>query len=281
MKTADSAIVYLDDGREAEIVAALKDGSGYVVAPRLRYDPEDLDPDWDGCLDEDGWLSEALEKVSRVHSVPPVDAYVAEVAGLRREIDEERDRLAAIRTEIGSAMEERRGLARKLADVPGLKHLDDFLEGKMTHFAVLGFGAFKVLTKDAFLREEGRRIEFRALSLFGDVEAGAVRWMRNQYKDGSGSWTECVPCLSWDEARTVVAERLRDLFAAPVGNNSRCNQWCLAIPPAKEFAVEIPEHVLDHVAAERTKEAEREVETAQAQLDVAMTKLRAAKGGAE
>jgi hypothetical protein len=158
--------------------------------------------------------------------------------------------------ETRAAQKERLDLAKKLAHLPALRHLDDFIEKRITH-VLFGGADYKILPIDQAFAENGvySRKGQKLLTLYGDV-GGNLQWRLNQYSDGSG-WTEDVtPCLSLEEAEaTRMANILADLDIA-MGDyaDGRKYRITVTVKAADLYGVEVsPEQREAFVDAERER----------------------------
>jgi hypothetical protein len=143
-----------------------------------------------------------------------------------------------------------------------LNRIEDFIDKKITHLAVFGYGAPKVATFDEAMRdfEYGRfSNDIKLLCLFGKSN-GDLEWRVNQYYDGSGSWKEVIPCQSEAEALTAVKEHTEK----PRGD---VMQW------AFEFGVPVSQEYAGAVREQRRKALEAEVGKAKGNLAEAEHKL--------
>lgn len=112
-----------------------------------------------------------------------------------------------------------------------LKGIEDFLDGKITHYAVNRGYSREILNLDSVTDEfrNGQRL----LCLFGKSD-GNLMWGLNQYKDGSGFFHDVTPCCSLEEAKEVIKKSITP-------DNIRCSDIRLA----KEYGIEINQKKLD------------------------------------
>lgn len=159
---------------------------------------------WDGEL--------RIINKSALHDTPPrrkLDAEIAELhatgKNLARQIWERQQGLAAFERDADARM-------AKLKRHKALERLDDFIEGRITHYVWVNWGPPTIERfEDAASKDENRfgTDKLKLLTLFGRAD-GDLEWGVNQYTDGSGHNTRVIPCQSHDEA----VEAARALFAA-------------------------------------------------------------------
>lgn len=163
--------------------------------------------------DEDG--EEFLDRVvivSDVYANPPVQVRDATVAELDAKIYALKQQLRGFETDIRQKQAEMKGLMERLSSVPALRNLEAFIEGKMTHFVVKRFSSIEILTKDQALDDNDCYDKgVKLLSLFG-TSKGNMSWKLNQYKDGSGTWTEVYPATSLEDAKAQAADLLNEAW---------------------------------------------------------------------
>src|SRR5262249_25554574 len=93
-----------------------------------------------------------------------------------------------------------------------LKRLDDFLAGNITHAVRARYSGISIGTFAEVFEEGGRYDKgVKLLTLFGDKKCG-LSWHLNDYRDGSGSYTEIFPCTSLEDAKAVAQSKLDALF---------------------------------------------------------------------
>lgn len=258
------ATVYLLSGRECEYVSAA--GNQHVVAPLYdtEYGPETRDH----------------KLVDRVYREAPSEKLASEVLALET-------RLADLKAQIRDGETvvrefERDAVARKarLTAHAGLQRLDDFIAGRITHFAMVGYDPpYRIDTFDQALKpseSECRTRSLRLLSLFGGTN-GDLTWNINRWSDGSGSWNECIPCTSYQEAEVMILARIeKDLHEKWAKESSR--PWVMdkIIVCAKSFGVPVPEEIETAVTAYKVQAAQDRVAKMRAELDSAEAYLAAA-----
>lgn len=196
--------VFSLNGQRAEYACSIP-GEGHIVRPI-----------YEGMGDEDAPFVGEATTWSRIFSKPPTEV-------LHKEVQELTDETVRLNEELSKMREDRRSLdtdykARmaKLQRHEKLKRLEDFLDGKLTHYAKFPeYGAPRVgLIADEKSGDERHTNDLKLLSLFGKSK-GDIAWMLNRYYDGSGSnKIDVVPCCSEDEAVQAVRDRSKEVFAA-------------------------------------------------------------------
>jgi len=214
---------------------------------------------------------------------PPVRAVSQEVAEQVAKLAEVKEQLREAMRDVANQESERTRRLEALKDLPALARIEDFLAGRITHFAVRNSYSTKVevLDFEAFARgteDGGRRAQdLKLLTLFGRSN-GDIAWKLNQYYDGSGSWIECHPCCSEDEAREKAAEWLQATWEAHRAAPDKVRWLKDAVDSAKKLAIEAPVDILASnrelmvkAASQRVAQLEEELAKARATVEQAAT----------
>lgn len=262
------ATVFTEDGARAEYLGAV-DG---VHAIRLvRIDEEECE-----------FLGNP-RVVHRVFRKPPRQALDAEIVRLDGEIQRRRDELSALQTEIGEATKGRRDTLARLKEHVALKHIDDFVAGRLTHFVVLDHSgiAVKPAAEALTTKEEDRyNKKLRLLTLYG-ATGGELQWRLHQYSDGSGinNYSEVYPFPSEAEAIDWARGMLDHLFAeAMAGNGDWRNRLADLAASARKIGMTLPPEVAERVRAGRIGAHERVVDERRKQWADAEAALAKARG---
>lgn len=253
------ATVYLLDGRECEYVATANDR--HIVRP--IYD-----------TDQGPWLGQD-EIVSGVFVNPPTERLQAEVRDLE-------DKIAALRAshmeatrEVSDSEREVKQRIARLAKFKTLERIEDYIEGRITHFVVTHeYGlSVEVQTADEALKTVDRYVskDMRLLCLFGNTK-GDFTWRVNRWSDGSGSWEEKQPFCSEGEAIEYAREICRDRLAAAV-SQTHTGQWGSLFDSCRKLGLVIPQAMLDRHQADQQAGAKKAVEDAKAKLAQAEARL--------
>lgn len=202
--------VYTLHGEECEYVASA--GGKHVVVKIYEND------------DGHTWGSDDAI-VDAVFASPPTQKLHAEVGDLEAKTNGLRDQINALRNELSVAEREHKARMAELTRLEPLKHLQDVLDGLITHFVVYPemygggwYGKLEIQSSEDAIsctNDYGRRTgELKLLSLFGDSK-GNLAWRRNYYSDGSSSsWHVCEPFPSKEQAIARARELLQSRFEA-------------------------------------------------------------------
>lgn len=253
--------VYNQRGEMATYVGGV-DGKHVVLPIQLERDYEGEEREcegvavvWDRAFAEPPQpkLAKACEREQKT-----LDNLQAQVAAAHKELFE-------LRQTIRLGEQERCDLRKKLADVPALKRIDDFVAGRITHFAMIGgYSAPCVRTIKEATTDKGEhswsKPEVRLVSLLGDSN-GNLLWQVNRYRDGSGSWESAVPCASEEEARALCAEDVRTRLMAWKGPGYNTTDL---VKMAEQYGVPVPaaiaearDQFLKNVVTEREKDVQK------------------------
>ncbi len=191
--------IWLENGQECTYLCAA--GDGHVVEP---------------CLDlEDGPAAGSPIIVRELFLSPPHYKFHDEITWGEAA-------LLAMRQETRDAREEHKDVEAlkaatlgSLAEVEALHRIQDFIDGKITHFLGTTWGAKLITFKDAMETKDEyncRPNPLKLLCLFGDSK-GNLSWKVSEYRDGSGSWTTWRPFLSYEDAKAALAEHAAEEFS--------------------------------------------------------------------
>ncbi len=246
--------VYLRDGRKAWCLGRV--GDQYAVRPM-----------WEGEEDWEEWPSpEAPTRlVGEVLDEPPVADYHDQVRILREEIERLCADLAEVEGDIMVAKQERHQLLDKLKQVPALRRIDDFIEGKFTHFVSMEY-RYEIRGRDVALESNDRFAsaadKTKLLSLFGR-SGGDLNWGINSYSDGSGASGTVIPCQSEEEAIGIMQE---DLSRLPPHRPDTIN-WKLRLShrvhAAEKYGLRIAQWAIDYVKETEVAAAKKELREAE------------------
>lgn len=197
--------VYTEEGVKAEYLGKVE--NGHLVAPYVEAE------DW-----ESGYYSKplGLRIVDKVFKSAPREIFDERIKELRSEIAAAEFKLDETKSDILDAMKERVRLVTKLAQVPALKRIEDFIEGRMTHFVLIEY-RYEIKTLAELKESVDHRRDTKLLTLLGTTK-GDLQWRINQYSDGSGSQYEIIPCASIEEAQEVRASRIQADMLAPASD---------------------------------------------------------------
>lgn len=258
---------YLEDGRVVELVAVLPDDRGCVV-----------DPYWEDSETGEPYLSGDLEIVDTVFDQSPVPAYADEIQKQKEILKSHTEQLHKVRAEIREATEERRRILDKLKQVPALKRMEDFVEGRITHLVFKSSGKVDILPYeeksfepelDPWMRKERRK----RLLLIGQDD-GSLSFCINNYSDGSGYNVDAFPCTSEAEAVAIATEMIQTQLTEPVSNYELRN----AVESAVKLDIPVAQKFLDALHLVRVEQARSEVQYARRKHEEAQQQYEEANG---
>jgi hypothetical protein len=260
--------VYNLDGQQGAYIATY--AGSHLVAPEYE-DGSNGEPYW-GRPEE--WRDVFLE--------PPTVKLQEKVAELDKLVAEKRKELKRVNAELDQAGKRRQEQLKKLVQHQALQRIEDYLDGKFTHFLeVPGYSAPAIVTADKALAHGGTEHEnrwdkkLRLLTLFGDTK-GDLQWRINRYSDGSGSSnTEVYPCQNEEEAITIVRQLYADAVAVwreqekkPYG---RAIEWSQKCP---EGWIVVPDDIREYLATAKQQARQAELEKARENLAKAEAALK-------
>lgn len=222
--------MYTREGQEVLVRHEIA-GKGFLVVPVLET--------WDSDLVEG-----ALMMVDAVYERAPTarfDAKVVELEGEIRKLHKQKNALRVEMREAERKAEERRA---KFKQLEALQNLEDFISGRITHYVVdIRWRMSRIVAFGDAVSSYDRHGK-KLLILFGDSK-GNLTWKLNQYSDGSGSYSDVLPCLSHGEAveklTVILHERMEKVVTRAMAEH------------AEEQGVPLPPGYM-----ERVEEAERE-----------------------
>lgn len=246
------AEVFTEDGRRA-VFAGEIDGQKFVRIILSRSDDE---------YGYDEWPADKLTPVSRVFAAPPMESVAPAIAKVQADLAALRGELAAERATLAEVKQASQQIKDSAANYPDIATALDFLEGRITHVAVISpYSAGKVQTLADCLAatDDGRAPDgLKLLSLFGTDHKGGRKWRVNHYRDGSGSWTEIVPFKSEADATDFLYSR----FLAEVelwrsgAKTTKIAHFANAFPE-EQWPTDWRDHVADQRAARTAERLEK------------------------
>jgi hypothetical protein len=259
---------YLSGGEIVNVIQEID--AGYVVRELLEEDGEEFEGD--------------PRIVSRVFDLPPKQRFDVEIASKRAELAVCNEQLAEARCALSdakSALKLQAEEAKKRADFfkthAKLQRLEDFINGRITHYVVHNYSGYDILTLEATGDTDGEgrsrygnRGELKLLCLFGRSN-GDLLWRISMYSDGSGSATEVTPFTSYQDAKDFVQEK--------VNNYATGNEYAREglINVARKHDLKIPAALLREVAEKKLKCEKERVVTRTNELRVAEEQLKQAE----
>ena len=157
--------------------------------------------------------------------------------------------------------------AAKFACAEQLDMLKMFLAGDITHLLISPSYSPRIVAFDSLLLEpdEYSRYEYlKLLTLFGNSK-GSLSWRLNDYRDGSGSWTEIYPARSYADALRIAQEQLDRRVTQWREHNSRRPESLYFTEWAKVPTV-LPADVQEHNAKVTKLQRDQRITELEAEL---------------
>lgn len=194
----------------------------------------------------------------------------SQLARLNDQIAAARLELHEVQCAIHSANKEVSERAERLKQHEQLAFLDDYLQGKITHYVEIsdyGYGCEIIPVNSTSDIERGDR-KFRLLTLSGSEDyRGRIHWQLNRYSDGSGSNKTVYPCRSLEEAQTKARQFLEaaiaEFLAKPEGSR---NVTAPLLQCCEKHDVAVPQELVCELKTKAAKEAMRRRDQLQAEL---------------
>jgi hypothetical protein len=249
---------------------------------------------WEGEIEPYPSDLASLMPLSQLADEPPTAQIVELVLRAENELKRLKNEIAEATSEARQAEKQNADRIAKLKRLSALSRIEDFIDGKITHFAIrtqYGSGvevkAFDdvMLSKNDYGRFNG---EVKLLSLYGTKKDypqhgnmnGDLLWRVNQYYDGSGGGGLTVqPCLSEDEAKGIAAGWLEEKWEEHRGASDRIAHahWLKdAIESAVKIGLNVPEDITADFEAQKSKAANDALAKAEAELEKARAAIASA-----
>lgn len=272
-----SEIKYTAQGQRCQILSELPSGK-FLVAGAVGNNDYD---------DECYFDLDHPRVVDRVFDTAPVEIYDKRVASLLDELGKLEERRNALRTEISTSERQHKDRIQKLAKFQPLQRIEDFLDGKITHYVISegyhrdedGHYQLKISTpQQEKSGDECHSRELKLLTLYGKSDR-SVEWKLNYYSDGSGSSSHfCWPCTSIEEAKALAARLFEEACRKILANNNQARYANYLLQSACAIGVTPPEWVAASSKKASLEYAQREVAEAQRALEAANARLAMAQG---
>ena len=204
-------IKYREDGQAFNVIE--KTRSGYLVnhiyAPDDYYDFDESDT----IEDEDGEKWNIDPNViylpsDQIFNRAPTARYDKQIVQLEKSVSDLQQKKTELKVEIANILEQQGDQLAKFKQYEQLKQLEDFIDGKVTHYLVAYWNIPYIIAHDDTGCEYGKGREKRLLSLFGSSN-GDLSWEINEYRDGSGSWIPVIPFTSEEAAKVALVKEFR------------------------------------------------------------------------
>lgn len=251
---------YLADGRRVNALA-LVNGRYLVELGQVS-----------AYSDEEGVYFDGLSLEPAVYDRPPTAAVDARIQQLRTEEENLRSRVTSLRDEMRTAESEHKARLSKLQSLGALRHIETFLDGKFTHAVLMNYSGPEIVSFEEALQpnkdDYGRReTGLKLMTLFGNSK-NDLQWRINDYKDGSGSNTNVMPCMSIEEAMEVAQRLINEKCAEAVRDK---RPWIAdgARKAAQKFGLTVPEDLATMHAEYLRNALQSNVEKARAEVSKA------------
>lgn len=185
---------YLIDGTQVEVLDEC--AQGWIVRRLLEYGDETI-------IESDSIV------VPRVFDSAPTAKLDARIEQLHSQISDLQRQCNHTQTTVTQGLVEYKTVMDKLQVREKLRHLEEFLDRRITHYVhPRAFGGPRI---SEVTEEAAPYGGMRLLSLFGQSN-GDLTWKINSYRDGSGNWEEVIPCLGYEEAKSVLTKEMERQF---------------------------------------------------------------------
>jgi hypothetical protein len=259
---------YTKKGERVELQSITTNGK-YVVAQELEFD--------DG--DSIGYASGPSYLVGELFKQAPRAMVDDELTRLNEEAANLRTEISRLKKEVLDVERESAERLKKLSAYKGLEHLEDFVEGRITHLLGESYDDINILPISHINKLDSggwggqiRNDGVKLVSLFGDSKRD-LTWKVNQYRDGSGSnWQTILPCMGEEEAE----RKRKEWIATKLDNAEKLNEYGVVkyVKLALKYGVFIPEAILEEYnctlrqrKSERRERLIKNIADAQAELD--------------
>lgn len=251
--------VYTIDGRASRVLTTLSDGRKVI---ELAYED-----------DGEMYFSGETAIVDRVFDNPPVESRHKEIAKLDEKCAQLRARATELQHAIFTAEREHKERIAKLTQYEPLKFIEDFLDGKLTHYVLVGRynpEIIRISTPAEEIDTESRwEKKQKLLSLFGTPNTRDIGWWLE--------YEQVFPFTSLEAAREKAGELLAKAFDSVRKQAYHAER---AVQSAKALNMPVPDDILQLVRENRVKNAQSAVEKARAELANAEKALASVQGGA-
>lgn len=255
--------VYSAYGVVGKYVAAIAEG--HVVQPAME--------DYDGEQYYAG-----VEVWPEAFQTLPVVKLHEEVAALEKQAQELRTNIRALRQSQIDLERDARNRMAAIASHEQLKHLEEFLAGRVTHYVVVDLYGYKI-TPLQEAKCEGDDGYLKLLTLFGNSK-GDLQWRLNKYKDGSGFDYEAYPCASEEQAKEIAYKMISGVFDEWRVKKTNEHHLFKAIESAQKLGFEVPADLLAVLRNRRMESLQKrlaDVKTQEADILIKIAEQEAAQ----
>lgn len=237
---------YLASGREVELIETT--AHGHLVANVLVYGET-----------EEEFVEDRLYFTEAVFDNPPVHKLNESIKTLREQINGLKQEKKQLEDEINDSQNQHKARLEKFRKYKQLEMLEQFIDGKITHYVEFGY-RIKISEFKEAMEDDDRRPELKLLSLFGQTN-GDLLWQLNRYRDGSGIYTQVYPCVSYDHAletlQALITEEVAKTMAQPT------QRVCDTV---REYNLKVPEEYLNRYKQRLIKNYEDSVAKCEKEL---------------
>lgn len=248
--------VYTSDGYKARYVSSL--GTKHFVQVAQSWE-------------DDEFYDQVIE-VKFVFPSAPTEVLDAKYAAKLAKLEEIEQEIAQLRAEAVEESKSRQARQKIFAKFAVLDNLEAFIEGKITHFVDRQHGRIEIKTFHEVCIETNDQYrangDVRLLSLFGRSN-GDLCWKINQYCDGSGSYHEVFPCLSFEDAKEKAIQFFGELCVTARSEKARQYDISNVIQSAKAIGIVAPDDIYHAWIAETINGTAKRVEELKSQLALA------------
>lgn len=242
---------YLVNGEEVEVIQKLK--RGFLVAYIMENDESEY-------VDKGNlFVAEVL------FNATPTTKQDTIISELKNEIVQLQEDKVKLMDSITSVEAENAERLKKYKQYKQLENIDDFLNGKITHYVCLSWNLKIVCREDDTCEYD--KGNTKLLTLFGKSNGG-LQWRLNDYSDGSGSNEHVVPCTSYEEALTIMQSHIKHRTETDGQPDKR------VIKAAEIYDLEIDGEYVDMYKAIMLKAHEEDIQTKKADIRTTRAKIK-------
>lgn len=249
---------------------------GHVVQP--VYEDEDSEPHYD----EPQTWREVFRK-------PPTEKLELDVAALEEKLRARRQELDEIRTQRNQFDSEEKGRLERIKRHEQLAELDRYLAGELTHYVATHeyYPSVEIIPVGETIESYGSSNGYGVLHLCPTRSWDKKIYWTVTYKVPSPTYSRThtvIPCCGEEAARAKAAEWLRGYLekyeAMEPGRRSYAEEL---VKSCRKFGVDVPQWLLDGIAASRRAQLERSIteqRTKLAEAEAALAAIAEATGSA-
>lgn len=255
---------YLFNGQAVDLVSELPDGRGFVV-DQFVEDEETGEP----------VLSGAMHIVDKVFDKPPVGYIHKIVREAEENLSEVLSRVEEAKKDLRVTVSERKKLFDKFEQIPALRRLEAFIDGKITHVVSRQYGHIYITPIGEVICDSDREYRhnpkrMKLMTLYGE-QPGNLSFRINKYKDGSGSDAseyEAFLCCSEEEAKQQAGLLIEEQLAEEKGYYRE-----EAVKAADKIGHPVADSIRESVRMKQVEKKRKEVEEARQKLQTAEKNL--------